>query len=137
MVLKNLLRRLDLTTLQLDPERLPILVVEDEPQVQLIYESYFRGSRYQAIMANSVRAATAALERFIPVAILLDILLVGEDSWLWLAQTKANSRTSGIPIIISSDLDERRKGLALGAEAYFVKPPDREALLGALARLTG
>jgi CheY-like chemotaxis protein len=67
----------------------------------------------------------------------LDILLRGQDAWKWLADLKADSATRAIPILIATAVEDHGKGYALGADEYFVKPLDREALLGALARLTG
>ncbi|HSK30834.1 MAG TPA: response regulator, partial [Candidatus Limnocylindria bacterium] len=42
-----------------------------------------------------------------------------------------------IPIMIASAIEDRGKGLALGADAYCVKPLERGTLLDQLRRLTG
>jgi DNA-binding response OmpR family regulator len=42
-----------------------------------------------------------------------------------------------VPIILCSALDERKRGLELGASAYLVKPVLPAALLEALRRVTG
>jgi CheY-like chemotaxis protein len=41
-----------------------------------------------------------------------------------------------VPIIVVSSVDDARKGLALGADAYAVKPVDEGWLLATLKRLT-
>jgi signal transduction histidine kinase/DNA-binding NarL/FixJ family response regulator len=119
----------------LDPDRLTVLIVEDEPQVRLVYESYLRNTRYQPVSVATLRDAALVLQRLTPQAIVLDILLAGEDSWLWLAQTKAAPRTHGVPLIVASDIEDPRKGHALGADAYYVKPLSRDMLIAALDRL--
>ena len=72
------------------PERLPVLVVEDAPEDQLLYEKYLRGSEFQAIPARSLDEARHALARVRPRAIVLDILLGAQDSWGFLAAAKAD-----------------------------------------------
>jgi CheY-like chemotaxis protein len=67
----------------------------------------------------------------------LDILLPGGDAWKWLATLKTNPATRAIPVLVATTVEDQGKGYALGADEYFVKPLQREALLGALARLTG
>src|SRR6185436_734434 len=44
--------------------------------------------------------------------------------------------TSEIPVIVISTVDDRAKGMALGAAAYVTKPIDRITLLQTLTRLT-
>ncbi len=69
-----------------------------------------------------------------PDAILLDLLMPGRSGWEALAALKADSRTRAIPVVISSVLDERTRGLGSGAAEYLVKPVTRESLRAALRR---
>jgi signal transduction histidine kinase/CheY-like chemotaxis protein len=121
---------------EIDDSRLPVLVVEDEPESQLIYQKYMRDSAFQIIAAASIRQARAAMRRLQPRAIVLDILLRGEDSWKWLTMLKADATTRSIPILVATTVEDQGKGYTLGADAYLIKPIDRDALLGTLARLT-
>jgi CheY-like chemotaxis protein len=41
-----------------------------------------------------------------------------------------------VPVVIASTLEDERKGLALGADAYLVKPIGRQRLVQTLVRLT-
>ncbi|MGZ8742949.1 MAG: hypothetical protein ACXWXO_08510 [Nocardioides sp.] len=45
---------------------------------------------------------------------------------------KAEPETRDIPVIVVSIVDERARGVALGAAAYLVKPVSRDELLDAL-----
>jgi CheY-like chemotaxis protein len=65
----------------------------------------------------------------------LDILLAGEDTWHFLAELKRKEATRDIPVLILSTVDDASKGIALGADAYCVKPIDRNQLLQTIARL--
>jgi signal transduction histidine kinase/CheY-like chemotaxis protein len=112
-----------------DPQRLPVLVVEDIPEDQLLYEKYLKGSEFQAIPARSLDEARQALTRVAPRAIILDILLGGQDSWSFLAAAKSDPDLRRVPIIVASSVEDQAKGFALGADAYGVKPVARAWLL--------
>jgi len=120
---------------QVDPGRLPVLIVDDEAPEHLLYETYLRDTIYQGVAANSLREAREVLGRMAPRAIILDILLPGEDAWNWLARFKSATPRLDIPVIIASRVEDQRKGLALGADAYFVKPLGRDDLLATLNSL--
>jgi DNA-binding response OmpR family regulator len=49
-----------------------------------------------------------------------------------LRQVRADAATAAVPVIVVSIVDERARGMALGASAYLVKPVQRDILLGAL-----
>ena len=122
---------------EVDESRIPILVVEDEPETRLIYEKFLRGSVFQVIAAASIRQAREAMRRVRPHAIVLDIVLQGEDAWRWLAELKTDDATRSIPIIVATAVADEGKGYALGADEFYVKPLEREVFVGSLARLTG
>ncbi len=54
------------------------------------------------------------------------------DGWELLARLKGDPATAALPVVVVSMLDERSKGLALGASGYLVKPVRREQILEAL-----
>ena len=120
-----------------DPLRVPILVVEDSPEEMLIYEKFLKGSGFQVVRAMTTRQARHALVQMRPAAIVLDILLRGEDCWSLLADIKSDPATRDIPVVIVSTVDDEAKGMALGADAYAMKPLERRWLLERLQRLTG
>jgi CheY-like chemotaxis protein len=120
-----------------DPLRLPVLVVEDSPEEMLLYEKFLKGSGFHVVRAMTTRQARHALGQLRPAAIVLDILLRGEDAWSLLAEIKRDPQTRDIPVLIVSTVDDRAKGLALSAEAYAVKPVERRWLLDRLQALTG
>lgn len=119
-----------------DDNVLPILLVEDDPETIHVYEKYLRGSPYRILPATTLREARRILEQIRPGAIILDILLRGEDTWSWLTSLKADEDTKNIPIVVVTTVEDERKGLALGADAYCVKPVDQDTLLTHLMNLT-
>ena len=63
----------------------------------------------------------------------LDIRLPRLDGWQVLEQLRDDPATADTPVIVASVVDDRPRGLALGARSYLLKPVSREALLSALA----
>ena len=63
-------------------------------------------------------------------------MLHGQYSWHWLAEIKSDPQRLAVPIVITTEIDDKRKGLALGADAYYTKPLFRQELLATLRRLT-
>ena len=123
------------TTIELG--RSPVLVLDDDAETRLIYEKHLRDSRYQPLSVRSLREAREMMKRARPHAILLDIMLRGEDTWRWLSELKSDPATTAIPVIVITSIEDERKGLALGADAYCLKPLERTALLEKLDSLTG
>jgi CheY-like chemotaxis protein/two-component sensor histidine kinase len=121
---------------EIDETRIPVLVLEDAPETRLLYEKFFRHSAFQQISANNLGEARRILQQVRPRAIVMDILLRGEDSWTWLAELKAESATRDIPVLVITSVDDERKGLSLGADAYCLKPIGRETLIRHLQALT-
>jgi CheY-like chemotaxis protein len=119
----------------LDAQRLPLLVVEDSNETLLLYEKMLATSDFQVLPARTLRAARDALAAFRPCAIILDILLRGEDCWTFLAELKRRPDTQEIPVALVSTVDDRSKALALGADACCVKPIDRQTLLQTVTKL--
>jgi signal transduction histidine kinase/DNA-binding response OmpR family regulator len=124
------------TQWQPDPLRTPVLVLEDSPETQMLYARVLRPTRYEAVPVRSVREANSALQRFRPGAVVLDILLRGEDSWSFLAAFKSSEATRDIPVIVVTNVEDRVKAEALGADAFASKPLARDWLLDRLDELT-
>ena len=118
------------------PGLIPVLVVEDQPDEQLIYDKMLRGTAYGAMSAHNLRQAREALASAPPAAMLLDIQLGYETTWKWLGELKTDSATAALPIIVVTSVDDPRKSYALGADAYLTKPTSRTELLAALNELT-
>ena len=70
-----------------------------------------------------------------PDVIILDILLPDKSGWDVLVQLKAEQRTRDIPVLIVSVVDDRSRGLELGAIEHLVKPVSREQLQRGLSKV--
>jgi len=121
--------------LQLDQTRVPVLIVEDHLETRLVYEKVLSNSAYQAISTGGLRDARRLIQQVRPAAIILDMLLNGEDSWQWLTHMKADEATQDIPVLLVTTVEDRGKGFMLGADAYHVKPIEPGTLIAELDRL--
>jgi len=122
---------------QLDPGRVPVLTVEDNPADAFACERALAGSVYQPLPARSIAEAKRALERFTPAAVLLDIVLAGEESWRFLIELKQRPLTEHIPVVVVSSAHDERKARSLGADEYLGKPIEPAMLVQVLGELTG
>ncbi len=116
---------------------LPVLVLEDQVEMMMMYRSYLKNSGFSLIPASTVREAQQALEKSLPKAIVLDMVLRSENTWQFLADLKQNPRTSHIPVLIVTTIEDQAKAFHLGADGYILKPLERDRLLENLAELTG
>ena len=116
-------------TTSLKPAHLPILAIEDHTETLFIYENHLQESRYQLIAARTLAQARQALEQFRPAAIVLDILLEGQNGWTFLRELKDDEATRNIPVLVITVVDNEKQALALGADGFLIKPVDRLLLL--------
>jgi signal transduction histidine kinase/CheY-like chemotaxis protein len=113
----------------LDSNKLPILVVEDNREALFLYEKYLKNTQFQLVPAKNLNDARKLLREFRPLAIVLDVLLEGEHSWELLQEVKQSPTTKSIPVYVVTVVDNKEKALALGADAFYPKPMDRIWLL--------
>lgn len=78
------------------------------------------------------------LLRTTPIAALvLEPAIFAAPGWDGLATISHMCAALGIPLIVCSTLDERRRGIALGAAAYLVKPTLPATLVATLRQVIG
>lgn len=118
-------------------DRVPVLLVEDDPADAHAIERILASSVYQPLRARSVREARHIMQTVRPSAILLDVLLVGDESWRLLLEVRSNDPSTDIPLIVISSANENQKAVHLGADEYFAKPLDGDRLVATLDRVTG
>jgi CheY-like chemotaxis protein len=116
--------------------KLLILVVDDEPDLELLFRQQFRHDlRAGRFTMEFALSAPAALQRIADAAgasiilILSDVNLPGMSGLELLPKAKA--ARPDVPIIMITaygDADTKRKALESGAEGLFTKPIDFGAL---------
>lgn len=111
-----------------------VLVDDDRASLDLV-SAYLDGLPVQVLRATDGVEALDRIRRALPAAVVLDIKLPRLDGWQVLDRLKADPATAGIPVVITSVVDERPRGLAAGANVYLRKPVGRDELVGALRSL--
>ncbi|PYQ12967.1 MAG: hypothetical protein DMF80_16445 [Acidobacteria bacterium] len=101
-----------------------ILVVEDDPRMRHTLEMLLSQDwRVEAV--GDGLAAVAAAVRQVPDLVLCDLLLPGLDGFGVLHHLRADPRTSLVPVIAVSGLDQeedRIRALEAGAADFLIKP---------------
>ena len=120
-----------------EPDKEPVLVVDDAAEAQYFYAKALSSSTFQIYPARTLRDADAALGLIEPAAIILDILLGNEEGWELLLRLKRDDRLRHIPVIVVSSVAEKEKAIALGADVYLPKPVDRRLVVETLNNLRG
>jgi DNA-binding response OmpR family regulator len=99
-----------------------VLVVDDEPKITEVLESYLRGAGYEPVTAANGAEALRVFEKERPVLVILDLMLPDLPGEEVCKRLRAASR---VPIIMLTakigDADAVR-GLGLGADDYVTKP---------------
>ena len=113
-----------------------VLVVEDEGAAQELMVSHLEEAGYRVMTVGSGAEAVQTAINLRPDVITLDLLLPGKSGWQTLDELKKSPVTSAIPVIIVSVVEERKKGLSVGAADYLVKPVSKERLLATIGRAT-
>jgi DNA-binding response OmpR family regulator len=109
-----------------------ILVVDDEADTLSLLQGILAAEGYDVRSANSGRLALASLDAWLPALILLDIRMKDMDGFEVLHRLKAGEKSRNVPVMFisaASEVEERVKGLTLGAVDYVSKPFQREELL--------
>ncbi|ETD88701.1 response regulator [Rhodobacter capsulatus] len=99
-----------------------ILIIEDEPEIAEILESYFAREGFRVICAGDGPLGLAHHQRLRPDLVVLDIKLPGLDGYEVLATIRRRGETPVIMVTaLAEDLD-KLQALRIGADDYVVKP---------------
>lgn len=102
-------------------QSLKILLIEgDEPTRELYQRELSKD--YQVLACGSENEALAFLHNQYVSVIILEPAMQNGEGWVLLTMLHKMSQTIRTPIILCSTLDERKRGLALGAACYLIKP---------------
>jgi CheY-like chemotaxis protein len=115
--------------------QIPVLAVDDNPDVLQMMQRYAQNSRYEMITTPNPSQIFGLIEQFEPKAILLDVMIPEIDGWKILGRISENPATSDIPVIICTVLPQEELAHSLGAVAFLKKPFSRYELLSILDQL--
>ena len=126
--------------------RRKILVVDDDPDIVAYLSSFLEDNGYVVDSANDASSARAAIDRFQPDAVLIDVLMPGRSGLDLLVNIRKDPRWSNLPVLVVTGHDKilqddcqsyfGRHGVR-GPDGVLGKPVDRESLLSVLQQIPG
>ncbi len=100
-----------------------VLIVEDETDLQGILMDFLSKEKYAFDAVSTYRDASEKISLCNYDCILLDINLPDASGFKLLDELKEINKTEGVIIISARDsIDDKIKGLNLGADDYLTKP---------------
>ena len=120
--------------MKFENEKKRILVAEEEEPIRKMLFQIFSKMGYQVTLAASGEQGLKFFCKEKHCVVFTDLDMPGMDGWKVLSVLKGNPLLSDIPIIMTSMIEERNKGIILGAEDYLVKPVTRHQLAITLSK---
>lgn len=100
-----------------------ILVIEDEQELASDIVNYLSGANYLCETASDFASANEKVSLYQYDCILLDLMLPGGDGFQILEHLRSLNKQDGVIIISAKDtLEDKIKGLNIGADDYLAKP---------------
>lgn len=114
----------------------PVVLIGEPDQATA--ELYLRALRvaFDVLAAHDETTLLRTLSARRIAALVLEPAIFG-GGWTDLVAISRECAARGIPLVICSTLDERRRGMELGATVYLVKPTLPSILLDALQHVIG
>jgi two-component system, cell cycle response regulator DivK len=122
------------------PSALRILLVEDDPDAQLVYRTILEHAGYRVDVRGNGRDAVALARASLPDLVIMDINLPVLGGWDAIELLRASAATRHIPVcVVSAGLTagSNARALSLGCQALFAKPLRPRDLLTEVERLIG
>ncbi len=106
-----------------------ILLVDDEPNILQFLELGLQNEGFEVRSAQDGMTAIRLLKEFQPHVAILDVMMPGMDGFEVCRMIKKTENVAVIMLTAKDEVDDRVKGLKLGADDYMVKPFSFEELL--------
>lgn len=105
-----------------------ILLADDEPSIRAMLEAHLTLAGHTCLLCEDATQARAALELERLDVALLDVMMPGEDGFS-LAQAFVERDIPVLFLTAKTAVDDRVRGLRLGADDYILKPFEPAELL--------
>lgn len=131
----------------MSPEHKPlILIVDDDFDFLEINRIILEGAGYRVATATNPSEARTRIDAAVPDLVITDLMMTSVDAgFAFAARLKADPRTAGVPIIISTSVssalgldfhpDSADDLAKMNVDAYFDKPVETQALLAKVREL--
>lgn len=99
-----------------------ILVVDDEPNILQFLELGLSNEGYDVKTVQDGMSAISMMKEYQPHVVILDVMMPGMDGFEVVHMLKKMDQVAVIMLTAKDEVDDRVKGLQLGADDYMVKP---------------
>jgi DNA-binding response OmpR family regulator len=109
-----------------------VLVVDDEPEITDIVETFLTEAGYTVTVENAARRAIAKAREFKPDVVILDIMMPEMDGYQVCQDIKHDPALAGTPIIFLTGKDrsdDMGRSFKSGGDMFIKKPFSCERLL--------
>lgn len=106
-----------------------VLVVDDEPNILQFLELGLQNEGFVVQTASDGITAITLLKQFQPHLVILDVMMPGMDGFEVCRMLKKTDNVAVIMLTARDEVDDRVKGLTIGADDYMIKPFSFEELL--------
>ena len=120
----------------MESEKSHILVVDDDNKIRNLLKDYLSENNFIVTTAEDAEQAKLKLEYFTFDVLILDVMMPGQNGY---ELTKEIKRKIKVPIILltaKGEVENRIKGLELGADDYIGKPFEPKELLLRIKNIT-
>jgi Response regulators consisting of a CheY-like receiver domain and a winged-helix DNA-binding domain len=106
-----------------------ILLVDDEPNILQFLEMGLQNEGFDVQTAQDGMTGVTLAKQFQPHIIILDVMMPGMDGFEVCRMLKKTENVAIIMLTAKDEVEDRVKGLTLGADDYVMKPFSFEELL--------
>ncbi|MFC1946876.1 PAS domain S-box protein [Chloroflexota bacterium] len=112
-----------------------VLIIDDDPVTRRLFSAWLTEEGYSIAEASNADEGLKQADTTLPAIIILDILMPDKDGWYVLKELKSKTKTSNIPVVITSFGEEREMAFSLGAIDYFNKPINKKRFQKRIAEI--
>ena len=106
-----------------------ILVVDDDNRIRNLLKEYLNDNKLIVSTAQNSEEAKIKLNHFKYDLIVLDVMMPGQNGYELTKEIKKNNSVPIILLTAKGEVENRIKGLELGADDYIGKPFEPKELL--------
>lgn len=112
------------------PDHAPhVLVVDDDRRVRELLSRFLTEQGFRVTAAADVAEARARSQSFVFDALVLDVMMPGENGFDYARQVRETSRVPILMLTARSNSNDRVMGLEIGADDYLPKPFEPRELI--------
>jgi len=113
----------------MENNKIHILVVDDDNRIRSLLKEYLNENDYIVSTSEDAEDAKIKLTQFKFDLLVLDVMMPGQNGYDLTKEIKKNIKTPVILLTAKGEVENRIKGLELGADDYISKPFEPKELL--------